>query len=201
MIANLARPSGNVMGVARNSTEIVGKRLQLLRELVPKATRIATLVWEKTLTKPLFLDEVRAAARLMGITLIHQEVNTTEALAGAFDVMQRERAQALIVPTSPFITNNRKQILELAGKHRLPTMFEYRLLVDEGGLMSYGPSDIEMGRRAAYYVDRILKGAKPADLPVEEPTKYELIINGKTAKALGVKIPQSLLISAEKVIE
>jgi len=201
LIASLARPGGNITGLALNSTETVGKRLQLLRELVPKATRIATLVWDKSLTKQLFLEEVRAAARQMGITLILQEADTPEAIKKAFEVMQRERAQALIVPTAPFIANNRKQIVELAGKHRLPTMFESRALVDEGGLMSYGPSQIELHRRAAYYVDRILKGAKPADLPVEQPTKFELIINGKTAKALGLKIPQSLLISAEKVIE
>ena len=201
LIASLAHPGGNVTGLTLNSTEIVGKRLQLLRELVPKSTRIATLVWEKSLTKQLFLEEVRAAARQMGITLIHQEVSTAEALAGAFDVMQRERAQALIVPTNPFITNNRKQILELAAKHRLPTMFEVRSLADEGGLMSYGPSSIKMFRRAAGYVDKIFKGAKPGDLPVEQPTKFQLVINGKTAKALGLKIPQSLLIMADTVIE
>ena len=201
LIANLAHPGGNITGLTQNSIEIVGKRLQLLRELVPKSTRIATLVWEKSLTKQLFLEEVRAAARRMGITIIHQDVSTTEALAGAFGVMQRERAQALIVPTSPFITNNRKQILELAGKHRLPTMFEVRAFVEEGGLMSYAPSTIEMYRRAAAYVDKIFKGAKPGDLPVEQPTKFELIINGKTAKALGLKIPQSLLIMANKVID
>ena len=201
LIASLAHPGGNVTGLTLNSTEIVGKRLQLLRELVPKSTRIATLVWEKSLTKQLFLEEVRAAARQMGITLIHQEVSTAEALAGAFDVMQRERAQALIVPTAPFITNNRKQILELAAKHRLPTMFEIRSFADEGGLMSYGPSSIEMFRRAAAYVDKIFKGAKPGDLPVEQPTKFQLVINGKTAKALGLKIPQSLLIMADTVIE
>ena len=201
LIASLAHPGGNVTGLTLNSTEIVGKRLQLLRELVPKSTRIATLVWEKSLTKQLFLEEVRAAARQMGITLIHQEVSTAEALAGAFEVMQRERAQALIVPTNPFITNNRKQILELAAKHHLPTMFEIRSFADEGGLMSYGPSSIEMFRRAAGYVDKIFKGAKPGDLPVEQPTKFQLIINGKTAKALGLKIPQSLLIMADTVIE
>ena len=201
LIASLAHPGGNVTGLALNSTEIVAKRLQLLREFVPKSTRVATLVWEKSLTKQLFLEEVRAAARRMGIILIHQEVNTTEALAGAFTVMQRERAQALIVPTAPFINNNRKQILELAGKHRLPTMFEARVFVDEGGLMSYGPNTIEMHRRAAAYVDKIFKGAKPGDLPVEQPTKFELIINGKTAKALGLKIPQSLLTSTDKVFE
>ena len=201
LIASLAHPGGNVTGLTLNSTEIVGKRLQLLRELVPKSTRIATLVWEKSLTKQLFLEEVRAAARQMGITLIHQEVSAAEALAGAFDVMQRERAQALIVPTNPFITNNRKQILELAAKHHLPTMFEVRSFADEGGLMSYGPSSIEMFRRAAAYVDKIFKGAKPGDLPVEQPTKFQLVINGKTAKALGLKIPQSLLIMADTVIE
>lgn len=201
VIASLSHPGGNVTGLTSNSTEIVSKRLQLLRELVPKATRIATLTWEKSLTHQLFLEEVGVAARRMGVTLIHQEVNTTAALAGAFDVMQRERAQALIVPTAPFMTNNRKQILELAGKFRLPTMFEAREFVNEGGLMFYGPSSTEMHRRAAAYVDKIFKGAKPGDLPVEQPTKYELIINGKTAKALGLKIPQSLLLSADKVIE
>ena len=201
VIASLAHPGGNVTGVSLNATEIDAKRLQLLRELVPKATRVATLVWRDAPLKPLFLAEIRTAARQMGITLIHQEASTTEALAGAFGVMQRERAQALIVSSSPFTTNNRKRIAELAVQYRLPSMFQTRNFVDEGGLMSYGPNVIEMFRRAAYYVDRILKGAKPADLPVEQPTKFELIINGKTAKALGLKIPQSLLISADKVIE
>jgi putative ABC transport system substrate-binding protein len=116
----------------------------LLRELVPKATRIAALVWEKSPTKQLFLEEVRPAARQMSMILILQEANTPEAIKSAFGVMQRERAHALIVPTSPFTTNNRKQIVELAGKHRLPTMFESGVSVDEGGLISYGPSDIEM---------------------------------------------------------
>ena len=201
VIASLAHPGGNVTGVSLNATEIDAKRLQLLRELVPKATRVATLVWRDGPLNPLFLAEIRTAARQMGITLIHQEASTTEALAGAFGVMQRERAQALIVSSSPFTTNNRKRIAELAVQYRLPSMFQTRNFVDEGGLMSYGPNVIEMFRRAAYYVDRILKGAKPADLPVEQPTKFELIINGKTAKALGLKIPQSLLISADKVIE
>ena len=201
LIASLARPGGNVTGLTLNSTEIVGKRLQLLRELVPKSTRIATLVWEKSLTKQLFLEEVRAAARQMGVTLILQEANTPEAIISAFGVMQRERAQALIVPTAPFIDNNRKQILELAGKHRLPTMFESRAFVDEGGLMSYGPNRIEMQRRAAYYVDRILKGAKPPDLPVEQPTKFAMYINLKTAKALGINVPQALLMRADEVIQ
>lgn len=201
LIGSLAHPGGNVTGVTLNSTEIVGKRLQLLRELVSNAKRVAALVWEKSPVKQSFLEEIRATALQLGITLIHQEVGTTEALVGAFDVMQRERAQALIVQASPFATNNRKRIAELAAQQRLPTMFESRAFMDEGGFVSYGPDAIELHRRAAYYVDRILKGAKPADLPVEQPTKYELIINGKTAKALGIKIPDSILLRADKVIE
>jgi putative ABC transport system substrate-binding protein len=201
LIASLAHPGGNVTGLTQNATAIDAKRLQLLRELVPKATRVATLAWGKSLTKHLFLEEIRAAAKQMGITLIHQEVSTTEALAGAFGIMQRERSQALIVASGPLITNNSKRIAELTVQHRLPAMLPGRSFLDNGGLMSYGPSTIEMHRRAAYYVDRVLKGAKPADLPVEQPTKFELIINGKTAKALGLTIPQSLLLMADKIIE
>ncbi len=201
IVASLARPGGNVTGVTSNATEMAGKKLQLLREIAPKATRFAVLVWENSLTKTLVLEQFRAAAAQLGITLIVQEVGTTEALTSAFDVMRRERAQAVIVPTSPFTSNNGKRIVELAAQHRLPSMFEWRDPVNMGGLISYGTSALEMHRRAAYYVDRILKGAKPADLPVEQPMTFELIINGKTAKALGLTIPQSLLIMAEKVIE
>jgi putative tryptophan/tyrosine transport system substrate-binding protein len=201
VIASLAHPGGNVTGVTLNSTEIVGKRLQLLGELVPKATRVAALVWENSPVKQSFVEEIRTTARQMGITLIPQEVSTTEALVGAFDAMQREHAQALIVQASPFATNNRKRIAELAAQQRLPTMFELRAFMDEGGFVSYGPDGIELHRRAAYYVDRILKGTKPADLPVEQPTKYELIINVRTAKALGINVPDSILVRADNVIE
>ncbi len=200
VVASLARPGGNVTGVTRNSTEVDGKRLQLLHEVVPKATRIATLVWEKAPLKPLFLEQIRAAAQKMGIAIVVREVGTSEALAGAFDVMKRERTQALIVPTSPFHSNNRRWIAELAAKHRLPSMFDGREYVDEGGLMSYAPSATEMSRRAAFYVDKIFKGAKPADLPIEQPTKLELIVNQKTAKAIGLTIPQSVLARADEVI-
>ena len=193
VVASLARPGGNVMGVTSNSTEVDGKRLQLLREVVPKATRIATLVWGKGPLKPLFLEQIRSAAQKMGITLVIQEVGTPEALAGAFEVMKRERAQALIVPSSPFHNNNRKQIVELAAKHRLPSIYQDRAFVDEGGLMSYGSSATDMSRRAAFYVDKIIKGAKPADLPIEQPTTLALIVNQKTAKAISLTIPQSVL--------
>jgi putative ABC transport system substrate-binding protein len=201
VVASLARPGGNVTGVTQNTTEIDGKRLQLLRELVPKATRIATLVWEKGFLKPLFLEQIRAAAQHMGIAVVVQEASTPEALAGAFEVMQRERAQALIVSSSPFTNNNRKRIAELAAQHRLPSMFDGRAFVDAGGLVSYGPDTVEMSRRAAYYVDKILKGAKPADLPIEQPTKFELIVNLKTAKAIGLTIPQSVLARTDEVIQ
>ena len=137
----------------------------------------------------------------MGITLIVQKENETAALGDAFATMQRERAEALIVELSPFAGENRKRIVELAAQHRLPTLIETRGFVDIGGLMSYGPSLLAMFRRAAYYVDRIFKGAKPADLPVEQPSRFEMVINLKTAKALGITIPQSLLLRADEVIQ
>ena len=137
----------------------------------------------------------------MGITLVIQEVGTPDALAGAFAAMQRERARGVIVQTTPFTGNHRKRIVELAAQHRLPSMFETRSSVDDGGLVSYGSSITDMHRHAAIYVDKIFKGAKPADLPVEQPTKFEMFINLKTAKALGIKIPQAVLVRADEVIQ
>ena len=201
VIASLARPGGNVTGLSQNANEIVGKRLQLLREIVPKATRFAALVWEKSSLKAQFLEEIRAASRKMGIALVIHEVSTPEDIAVAFAAMQRERAQGVIVQTTHFPGNNRQQIAELAAQRRLPTMFEGRASVDDGGLMSYGASITEMHRRATFYVDKILKGAKPADLPVEQPTKFELFINLKTAKALGITIPQTVLLQADEVLK
>jgi len=200
VIASLARPGGNVTGLTQNSMETAGKRLQLLRDLVPKVTRVAALIWEPGRDKVFFLEEIRVAARKLGVTLVLQEVGTPEALTSAFGAMRRERAQALIVQTTPFARNNRKLIVELAAQHRLPTIFESRAFVDEGGLISYGPSLVEMFRRAATYVDKILKGARPADLPVEQPNTYELVVSLKTAKALGLTIPQSVLARVDEVI-
>lgn len=201
LIASLARPGGNVTGNSLVSTDLAGKRLQLLRELLPKVNRVATLVWDKSLTKPQFLEQTRMAAKQLGITLVNQEVGTADALAGAFAAMQGERVEGLVVPISPFITEHRKQIAELAARHRLPAIYENRSNVEVGGLISYGPDILEMLRRAAIYVDKIFKGAKPADLPVQQPTKFEFIINLKTAKALGITIPQSLLLRADEVIQ
>ena len=199
VVASLARPGGNVTGVTGNSAEVAGKRLQLLLEVVPKAKRVAALIWKDSLTKSLFLEQTRAAAQRIGITLVVQEVDATGALPGAFAAMQRERAQALIVQTSPFASNNGKMIVELAAQHRLPAMFEFRGAY-AGGLMAYGANSAELRRRGAHYVDRIFKGAKPADLPIEQPTKYELSIDLKAAKAIGITIPQSVLARADEVI-
>jgi putative ABC transport system substrate-binding protein len=201
LIASLSHPGGNVTGLSTNSTEVTGRRLQLLREIVPKSTRFAVLVWKNSATGALFLEEIGEAARRMGITTIIQSVSTPEEIQGAFGIMKRERAQALIVQTNPFIGDNRQRIAELAAQHRLPTMFEVRNMVDSGGLISYGASFPDLHRRAAFYVDKILKGAKPADLPVEQPTKFEMVVNLKTAKAIGITIPQSVLLQADEVIQ
>jgi putative ABC transport system substrate-binding protein len=201
LVASLARPGGNVTGLSALSTDLAGKRLQLARELVPKATRVAVLAHRGASATRLFLEEMRTAAQQLEAQLVVQEVQAADDLPGAFAAMQRERAQALVVQISPFSADNSRRILELAAQYRLPAMYDVRSFVDAGGLISYGPSLPEMFRRAAFYVDRILKGAKPADLPIEQPTKFEMVINLKTAKALGLSIPQSLLVRADQVIE
>ena len=201
LVASLARPGGNVTGMSLISTELAGKRLQLLREILPKATRVAVLAGRRGTTTPILVEQTQAAAKQMGITLVIQYTLDAEALDGAFAAMQKERAQGVIVQLNPFTIEHSKQIVELAGRHRLPVIFEDRGNVEVGGLMSYGPNLPEMNRRAALYVDKILKGAKPADLPVEQPTKFEMFINLKTAKALGLSIPQAVLLRADQVIQ
>jgi putative ABC transport system substrate-binding protein len=201
LVASLARPGGNITGLSALSTDLAGKRLQLARELVPKASRVAVLAHHGTSATRLFLEEMRTAAQQMEVQLVVQEVQAADDLPGAFAAMQRERAQALVVQITPFSADNARRIVELAAQHRLPAMYDVRSFVDAGGLVSYGPSLPEMFRRAAFYVDRILKGAKPADLPIEQPTKFEMVINLKTASALGLSIPQSLLVRADQVIE
>jgi putative ABC transport system substrate-binding protein len=201
LVASLARPGGNVTGLSALSTDLAGKRLQLARELVPKASRVAVLAHHGTSATRLFLEEMRVAAQQMEVQLVVQEVQAADDLPGAFAAMQRERAQALVVQITPFSADNARRIVELAAQYRLAAMYDVRSFVDAGGLVSYGPSLPEMFRRAAFYVDRILKGAKPADLPIEQPRKFELVINMKTARALGLSIPQSLLVRADQVIE
>jgi putative ABC transport system substrate-binding protein len=202
LVTSLARPGGNVSGLSLLSTELVGKRLQMVRELLPKATRVAVLDVRgyASVTKP-YLEQMRAAAQQMGVQLVVHEVTEAGDLPGAFTAMQRERAQALDVRASPFSTEHAKRIVELAAQHRLPVMYDGRSFVEAGGLLSYGPSIPDLFRRAAFYVDRVLKGTKPADLPIEQPTKFELVINMKAAKALGLTIPPALLARADHVIQ
>jgi putative tryptophan/tyrosine transport system substrate-binding protein len=201
LVASLARPGGNVTGLTLLSTELAGKRLQLVRELLHKATRVAVLAYRGSSATKLLLEEMRGRARQMGIQLVVQEVNDAGDLAGAFAAMQRDRAQALVVQVSPLTSDNAERTVELGAQHHLPAMYEVRSFVEAGGLVSYGPSLSEMFHRAAFYVDRILKGAKPADLPIEQPTKFELVINLKAAKALGLTIPPALLVRADQVIQ
>ena len=200
LVASLARPGGNLTGISMQSTDLTGKRVQVLREIVPNAARIAVLAMKGTPATPHLLAQMRAVAQQMGLTLAIHEVNEVESLTSAFVAMQRAGTQVLIVQQSPFTSANRKLIFGHAARHRLPAMYDLRGYVEEGGLISYGPSITDLYRRAAFYVDKIFKGAKPADLPVEQPTKFEMIINLKTAKALGLTIPQSVLARADEVI-
>lgn len=200
LVASLARPGGNVTGMSMQSSDLAGKHLQLVHELVPKATRVAVLT-QTGRTGELFIGQVQAAAKTMAITVVTHVLGQAGELAGAFAAMQRERVQALIVPRNTFSFENRERIAALAAQYRLPAVYGSRDLMEASGLMSYGPSLPAMFRHAASYVDRIFKGAKPADLPVEQPTKFEMVINLKTAKALGITIPQALRLRADRVIE
>ena len=202
LVASLARPGGNVTGMTIQSTDLAGKDLQLVRELVPGATRIGVLIQKggKDTAGSLFIEQLQTVTKKLGITLVVEQVDKPEALAAAFAAMQRARVQALIAPLNTFTIQHGKQIVELVAQHRLPAIYGLRANAEAGGLMSYGPNLPQSLRRVAHYVDRILKGAKPADLPVEQPTKFELVINMKTAKTLGITIPQTLLARADEVI-
>jgi len=200
LVASLARPGGNATGLSAIAPELEGKRLELLREVVSKLSHIAVL-WNPD--NPLHagsLKETRAAAQVLGIKVQLLGVRVSEDFPAAFAAILRERPGALLVLADRIFLHNRARIVDFEAKHRLPGVYAYRELVEAGGLMSFGPSYAGMHRRAATYVDKILKGAKPADLPVEQPTRFELMINLKAAKALGLKIPPSLLARADEVI-
>ena len=204
LVTNLAQPGGNVTGLSASvGAELIGKNLELLKQAVPGVARVAAL-WHRDYparTQNAILGEADAAARPLGLRLQFVEAGDPESFDRAFLDMARKRAEALTVLTSVLIVSSRRRLVDLAARHRLPAVYPMRLFVDEGGLMSYGPLWADIYRRAATHVDKILKGAKPGDLPVEQPTKFELIINLKTAKALGLSIPQSLLLRADEVIE
>jgi putative tryptophan/tyrosine transport system substrate-binding protein len=201
-VASLARPGGNVTGLSTVSADLSGKRLELLREAVPGLSRVAFL-WNPDLRGHLFeYKETEAAARSLRLELQSVEVSSAADLDRAFSAVTSQRAQALLFPpVNPVTVSNRGQIARFAQKNRLPSMYGIREYVEAGGLMSYGASVPDTFRRAATYVDKILKGAKPADLPVEQPTKFELVINLKTAKAIGLTMPPALLQRADQVIQ
>ena len=201
LIASLARPGGNVTGMSSASTDITAKQLELLKEVVPRLSRVAVLSNPSTPMQAIFLKELEVAARTLHVRLQPIDVRTPKDIESALAAMTKERAEALIPVDDPFMYQQRRRIADLAVQHRLPTISSQRLYPEAGALMSYGASFTDLYRRAATYVDKILKGAKPADLPVEQPTKFELVINLKTAKALGLTIPQSLLLRADEVIQ
>ena len=201
LVASLARPGGNVTGLSYFNEAIVGKRLELLKELVTGLTRIAVLRNPMQAVHATFWHETELAARKLGLTLQPLDVRAPEDFEVAFAAAIRGNAQALVALDDALTVAYRPRIVTLAASSRLPAMYGLREFPDDGGLISYGPNFTDLFRRAATYVDKILKGAKPADLPVEQPTKFELVINRKTANALGLTVPPTLLASANEVIE
>jgi putative tryptophan/tyrosine transport system substrate-binding protein len=200
-VASLARPGGNLTGLSALSPELSGKRLELLREAIPGASRLAVLVHPTDPAKARNMREIRTAAQTLGVQLQTLEVRGPDEFENAFTALTREHAEALLVLGDPLTLTYRIRIVDLVAKGRLPAMYDLREFVEAGGLMAYGPSLPDLFRRAAYYVDRILKGTKPGDLPVEQPVKFELVINLKTTKTLGLSLPPSLLFQANEVLQ
>ena len=201
LIESLARPGGNVTGLTNLTGKLAGKRLELLKEAVPKLARVAVLYEPATPANVLEVNEdLPVAARALKLTVQPWEVRTAEGFDGVLDALNKQRPDGLYVAGSPLTNANQKRIVSFALKSRLPSMYSGKEAVDAGGLMSYGADLADSYRRVAYYVDRILKGTKPADLPVEQPTKFELVINLKTAKQIGLTIPPEVLARANRLI-
>ena len=199
LVGSLARPGGNITGVATLESELGSKRLERFKEAFPTLTRVAVL-YDPT-TSATVVKEMEDGARQLKVQLQILEVRASEDLDRAFTKATEWRAAALSILASPFFQSQRVRIAKLAIEHRLPSMVPHRTYVEAGGLLSYGPDFRDLNRRISVFVDKILKGATPADLPIEQPTKFELVINMKTAKALGLTIPQTLLLRADQVIE
>jgi putative ABC transport system substrate-binding protein len=199
-IASLARPGGNITGIDALSVELSGKRLELLKQIVPRTTRVAVLWNPANPAGGLGFREIEGAARQLGVTLKSLPVRSAPEIQPAFVALAQERAEGLIVVTDPLTWVTRRQIVELAAKNRVPAAYELREYVDVGGFVSYGPSLVGMSRRVAFFVDRILKGTKPAMLPVELPTQFEMVVNLKAAADLGLTIPQSVMLRADHVV-
>jgi len=201
LVVSLAQPGGNVTGLTALSTELTAKRLELLKETLPKASRIAVLSTPSSTETETSMASMEGAARLLAVKLRSVEVRDSTGFEKAFETITKERVEGLMVLTGPLLTTNRKRLVELAAKSRCPAMYGLSEFVDVGGLMFYGASLSDMYRRAATYVDKILRGAKPTDLPVEQPTKFEFIINLKAAKQIGLTVPPTVLARADKVIK
>ena len=201
LVTSLARPGGNVTGVSSITPELAAKRLEMLKEAAPKTSRVAVLFNAVIPPAEIAMTELKAAAQVLGLRIQSVAVQGPKGFEEAFGTITQDRADGLIVFPDPLTFTNQELIASFAAKSRISSLFGAKAFVEIGGLMSYGPSYPGMFRRGAYYVDRILKGANPADLPIEQPTKFELVINLKTAKALGLTIPQSLLQRADQVIE
>jgi putative ABC transport system substrate-binding protein len=201
LVPSLARPGGNITGVSGLSLDLAGKRLELLREIVPEVSRFAVLWHELNVNSRFFAKETEAAARTLGISLQTVSVRDRNEFREAFSAMRRERAGALIVAPDAMLQTERRRLADLALENKLPTIFSEREFVEVGGLMAYAANQTDDARRAAVHLAKILKGAKPADLPVDQATKFELVVNLKTAKVLGLTIPESFLLRADEVIE
>jgi len=200
-IASLARPGGNITGLSSLTHDLAGKRLELLKETLPKLSRVAALWHPDTIGSTLNWKETQLAGRELGLQLQSLEVRSREDLDQAFRAAVKERTQALVVLRSPIVAIQRMHIAELAIKNRLPAIYDDRVYVEAGGLMSYGTNQGDLYRRTAVYVDKILRGAKPADLPVEQPKRFEFVINLKTAKQIRLAIPPNVLARADRVIK
>ena len=200
LVSSLARPGGNITGLSLMAPDLDGKRLELLKEAFPKVARVAFLWVPVDSRGNLALTEMEAAAKALGVKLQSLDVRSLDDFDSAFARAKREGAQALIATASPLINTQQRQVLDFAAKNRLPAMYETSEFVEAGGLMSYAPNFADLWRRAADFVDKILKGTKPADIPVEQPTKFEFIINLKAAKQIGVTIPSNVLARGDRVI-
>ena len=201
LVASLSQPGGNITGLSLVATELVVKHLEMMMAMVPRLSRVALLQNPAHPLSAPILKLGQTAAGKLGITVFSVAAPTAEEIEEGFEMMKRQRAEAVLVVSDPFYSNQRKQIADLCSRYRLPAIGSYRQDAQAGILMSYGQDMADVNRRAATFVDKIIKGAKPSALPVEQPTKFDLVINGKTAKALGLTIPQELVLRADVVIE
>jgi putative ABC transport system substrate-binding protein len=200
LVSSLARPGGNITGLSSMALDLDGKRLELLKEAFPKVSQVAFL-WGSGPGNNIPLTDMEAVAKALGLKLLSLEVRSLDDFESAFARAKKERAQALITTVGSLVATQQRQVLDFAAKNRLPAMYPFSEFVEAGGLMSYGPNSTDSWRRAADFVDKILKGTQPAEMPVEQPAKFEFVVNLKTAKQIGMTIPQKVLARADKVIQ